>query len=287
MTGSGHDISTWPALMGVKPGDTVQLMADLTRMAWNARRDGSRFNTSDFLNAFADAVGPNGHVLVPTFNFDLRDGDGFDVKHTRSISGALANAALDHVRFQRTPHALHSFAVTGAHACQLGTSEEPGSFGPRSPFALLLEQKGFLIAIDLPLNDALTFVHFTEEKVGVPYRSHKTIRTRYTDVDGKTDDRTFSVYAKRPGHHMELSALEPILETAGALVRGEVDGSRFMRVDLSKAHEVIAHDITANKARSIHRFRWTWWLRDHTKDLLRTFGFRTRKERTAHAARTA
>lgn len=273
--------------MGVKPGDTVQLMADLTRMAWNARRSGKRFSAEEFLTAFADAVGPSGDLLTPTFNFDLRDGDAFDVKRTPSISGALANAATGHERFLRTPHALHSFAVTGAHAEQLVTGDESGSFGPRSPFAFLLEQKGTLIAIDLPLNDALTFVHFTEEKVGVPYRSHKSIRIRYTDADGKTSDRTFSVYAKGPGHHIELSALEPLLEKAGALTRGEVDGSRFIRVDLSKAHEVIAHDIATNKARSIHQFRWSWWLRDHAKGVLRTFGIRTRQERTAHAARTA
>ena len=287
MTTAGQDIGTWPTRTGVKPGDTIQLMADLTRMAWNARRAGGHFKASDLLNAFADAVGPSGDVLIPTFNFDLRDGDTFDIKRTRSISGALANGALDHVRFQRTPHALHSFAVAGAHASQLVTSQEPGSFGRGSPFAFLLEQKGILIAIDLPLNDALTFVHFTEEQMGVPYRSHKTIRIRCTESDGKPIDRTFTMYSKGPGHHIDLSRLEPLLEKAGALVRGEVDGSRFMRVDLSKAHEVIAHDIKANKARSIHRFRWSWWLRDHAKGVLRTFGFRTRQERTAHAARTA
>jgi aminoglycoside 3-N-acetyltransferase len=262
-------------------------MADLTRLAWNTRRADGHFNASDLLTAFADAVGPSGDVLVPTFNFDLRDGDAFDIKRTRSISGALANAALEHDRYRRTPHPLHSFAVAGAHAGELVASPEQGSFGPASPFAFLLDRKGILIAIDLPLNEALTFAHFTEEREGVPYRSQKAVRIRYTGTDGKPSDITFTVYAKGPGHHMDLSSLEPLLEKAGALTRGEVDGSRFMRVDLTKAHEVIAHDITANKARSIHQFRWSWWLRDHAKGVLRTFGICTRQERTAHAARTA
>lgn len=273
--------------MGVKPGDTVQLMADLTRIAWNARRAGGHFRASDLLNAFADAVGPNGDVLVPTFNFDLRDGEAFDMKRTRSISGALANAALDHERFQRTPHALHSFAVVGAHARQLATSKERGSFGPHSPFAFLFDRKGILIAIDLPLNDALTFVHFTEERIGVPYRWFLRRYIRFTGMDGTLSIRPFEIYAKRAGHHIELSALEPLLEQAGALTRGELDGARYIRVELAKAHAVIAHDITMNNARSIHRFRWRWWLRDHAKAVLRTFGIRTRQERTAHAARTA
>lgn len=272
--------------MGVSPGDTIQLMADLTRLAWNARRAHTPFSAADLLTAFADAVGPTGTVLVPTFNFDLRDGDAFDIRRTRSISGALANAALDHQHFQRTPHPLHSFAVSGAHMDELVRSKETRSFGMASPFAFLLRNKAALIAIDLPLNDALTFAHFTEESIGVPYRSHRTVRIRYTGGDGLTGNKVFSVYAKRPGHHMELSALEPQLEQAGALARGEVDGARFLRIDLPGAHEVIARDIQQNQARSMHAFRWNWWLRDHAKNVLRTFGIRTRQERTAHAART-
>lgn len=287
MIGEGTDIRTWPGRLGVKPGDTVQLMADLTRIAWNARRAGGRFSTAAFLDSFAEAVAPGGDILVPAYNFDLRSGDAFDLRGTPSISGALANAALGHAGYRRTPHPLHSFAVRGAHAEQLAASKEPGSFGPSSPFAFLLERKAVLLAIDLPLNDALTFVHFTEERMKVPYRAHRSLRIRYTGANGRTAGRVFSIYAKRPGHHIDLAPLEPLLEKAGALRRGEIGGSRFIRVDLALAHDAIARDISSNGARSIHAFRWSWWLRDVLKAALRTFGVRTRHERTAHAARTA
>ena len=200
MIGEGTDIRTWPGRLGVKPGDTVQLMADLTRIAWNARRAGGRFSTAAFLDSFAEAVAPGGDILVPAYNFDLRSGDAFDLRGTPSISGALANAALGHAGYRRTPHPLHSFAVRGAHAEQLAASKEPGSFGPSSPFAFLLERKAVLLAIDLPLNDALTFVHFTEERMKVPYRAHRSLRIRYTGANGRTAGRVFSIYAKRPGH---------------------------------------------------------------------------------------
>lgn len=273
--------------MGVKRGDTIQLMADLTRAAWNARRAGQRFSADGLLNAFADAVGPTGTLLVPTYNFDLRDGDAFDIRRARSISGALANAAIQHPRFKRTPHALHSFAVTGAGAERLVSSKEPSSFGPGSPFAFLHERKAALIAIDLPLNDAVTFAHFTEEATGVPYRHHRPIRIRYTGPDGHTGDRTFSLYAKKPGHHMDFSQLEYMAEHDGAIIHSNIDGSRSFRLDLSWVHSIIEHDIRSNHARRFHEFRWSWLLRDHAKGVLRTFGIRTRQERTAHAARTA
>lgn len=273
--------------MGVKPGDTVQLMADLTRMAWNARRSGLRFSAAGLLDAFADAVGPTGSLLVPTYNFDLRNGDAFDVRHTLSISGALANAAIDHPRFKRTRHPLHSFSVYGAGAEELIASTEESSFGPRSPFAYLLAKRAVLCAIDLPLNDAVTFAHYSEESTGVPYRRNHTMHIRYTDANGHTEDRTFSLYAKKPGHHMDFSQLEHMAEHDGAITYTELDGSHAFRLDLSWVHSVVEHDIRTNNARRFHRFAWSSWVKDHTKNLLRTFGIRTRQERTAHAARIA
>lgn len=255
-------------------------------MAWNARRGGGTFTADQLIDAFTSAVGPTGDVLVPTFNFDLRPGDAFDIRRTRSMSGALANASLDRADFKRTTHALHSFAVSGAHADQLVLAEELGSFGPSSPFAFLHRQRGVLVAIDLPLNEALTFAHFVEERNGVPYRRHIELTIRCTGADGSVSDRAFTVYAKRLGHNMDFSALEPLLEKADALVRGELDGSHFIRVDLAKAFDVIADDIRQNNARSIHQFRWSWWLRDVMKTGLRTLGIHTRTERLAHAART-
>jgi hypothetical protein len=154
----------------------------------------------------------------------------------------------------------------------LVNSDEPGSFGPASPFAFLQRHNGVLLAIDLPLDDALTYAHYVEEQVGVPYRRQEAMRFHYTDAAGATAVRTFSLYAKKPGHHMDFAPLEPLLQQARVLAHGEVDGSRYLRVDLPRAHAVIATDIQRNAARSIHRFTWKWWLRDGLKELLRRFG---------------
>lgn len=279
------DLRTWPTRLGVKPGDTVQLMADVTRIGFTYRRAKAAFDPAALLDAFAAAVGPSGDLLVPTYSFHLVEGDGFDVRRTRSISGVLANAALDHPAFLRTPHPLHSFAVRGGHAQELAASNEEGSFGPRSPFAFLREQRAKLIAIDLRLDDALTYVHFVEECAGVQYRRHKRMRFAYTDAQGVGGERTFTLYAKRPGHHMRFDALEGLLRDAGALVDHTLDGVRVLVVDLAAAHAVIERDIRENGARSIHAFRWNWWARDVLKGALRTFGIQRGQARIDHAAR--
>jgi aminoglycoside N3'-acetyltransferase len=283
---TGFDPSTWPERLGVRRGETIQLMADLTRMAWNARRAGQRFDPNTLLDAFADAVGPEGMILVPTFNFDLLNGDAFDVRHTRSISGALANAALDHPSYRRTAHPLHSFAVADGEASTLeGINHAIGSFDPASPFGLMHRRKARLISFDLPLNASFTFVHYVEQALNVPYRRIQRIAVNYTDHGGTMDLRHFTTFGKTPGHVNELSSLEPLLHKAGALTQGELDGSKWISVDLGKAYDVVALDIQKNKARNIHRFLPSLWLRDSVKAALRRFGYRTRKERTAHAAR--
>ncbi len=278
------DLRSWPASLGVSPGGTVLLMADVTRLALLFRRAGRPFTPGDLLDAFADAVGPEGNLLVPTYSFDLEDGAAFDLRRTGSISGALALAALAHPRFVRTPHPLHSFAVCGAQAAALAASTETGSFGPRSPFAFLQQQRARLIAIDLRLDDSLTYVHFVEEQERVPYRRPRSMTFRYTAADGTTAPRTFTILAKRPGHHMHFAGLEALLQADGASRSVPLDGVRALVVDLAQAHGVIARDIRENAARSIHAFRWSWWARDVLKGLLRTFGIRRGHARTTHAA---
>ncbi|MDX9749530.1 MAG: AAC(3) family N-acetyltransferase [Flavobacteriales bacterium] len=277
----------YPAAMGIAAGDVVMLMADTTRLAWRLRHSGGPPATVRLLDAFRAAVGPAGTLLVPTYTFDLPAGAAFDRRHTGTISGALGTAALAHPAFGRTPHPLHSFAVTGAARPALMDADEPHSFGPGSPFAFLHAHHGLLVTVDLPVNNALTFAHFVEVREGVRYRTERTMAFAYTDLDGTTRERTFAIMAKKPGHHMDFTPMETALEAAGALRRGVVDGLRWTVTDLHAAYPVIARDLRTGGASGIHRFRWSWWLRDVTKSLLRRFGVRTKPERLAHAARSS
>lgn len=287
MSDAPWDPSTWPERLGIGPGSTVQLMADLTRMAWTARRRGHRFDAGTLLHAFAEAVGTDGLVLVPTFSYHLRSGDAFDVSHTRSNSGALAQAALNDPRFVRTEHPLHSFALAGGRSqAALPACDAVGSFDERSPFGLMHRERGVLVAFDLPLNDALTFVHYVERAVGVRYRRTKELLIDHTDRQGHRSRRRFTTYAKRAGNVNDLAALEPLLARAGALSHGTLEGVRWLRVDLPLAYTVIADDITRNGARSIHHWTFQRWARDVLKSTLRRFGLHTRNDRLADAART-
>ncbi|MCB0792108.1 MAG: AAC(3) family N-acetyltransferase [Flavobacteriales bacterium] len=279
-------VAEWPSLVQVGPGDTVQLMADLTRSAWRARRSGADFSGDELINAFLSAIGPEGTLLIPTFDHDLRSGDRFDIRRTRSLSGALASIALSREDVRRTPNPLHSFAVFGRAAAQLAGTDHPSSFGEDSPFGFLRQEHGVLVALDLPLNDAFTYVHHVEELEQVPHRRWQDLRIKYTDGSGKTRWKRYRSFAKRPGGHTDLTGLEPMLESAGALTRGAIAAMPFIRVDLAAAHEVVRQEIRDNGSRAFHSFTWKRWFRDHAKRILNRMRHKTRHQRIAHAART-
>jgi len=281
------DITTWPARCGVQQGMIVLLMADLTRMAWRARKARVDFSPGLLLDAFLAAVGPAGTILVPTYNFDLQDGETYDPACTPPITGALGVAALAHPAFHRTGHPLHSFAVAGAHAEDHVRADDPSSFGPSSVFALLRMESALQVVLDLPLNDALTYVHHVEELEGVPYRRWRSERIRVQGDHGLTRTHEIRRFAKKPGHTNELHALEPLLLAAGALQHVSVDGNAATTVDLAAAHEVIATDIRTNGARHIHRFSWERWIRDILRPFLKRGPSRSAKAIEPHAARPA
>jgi aminoglycoside 3-N-acetyltransferase len=256
------DLREMPDRIGVRPGMTVLLMADVTRLAWQMRRAGGRFDPTGLLDAFLAALGPAGTLLIPTYNHDLREEEPYDIRRTPPITGALGVAALKHPAFRRTRHPLHSFAVAGGAAQTYLALDDASSFSSSSPFALLREHHAVLVTIDLSLNDAFTYAHHVEELEGVRYRRWRDLPIRYTDANGHEARRVFRRFAKRSGHGNAFTAMEPVLERSGALVRHKLEEHQGMMVDLAAAHELVVADIRENKARNIHWFSWNVWLRD-------------------------
>lgn len=248
--------------MGIAPGANLLLTADLTRISWLLRRNGARKAPRTILDTFLVQVGSEGTIVVPTFNYDLRSGESFDPSRTPTITGALGQAALKHPAFARTINPLHSFAVAGKLKEEFLAADDTSSFGDRSPFAVLRAHRFTLLGLDMHMDYAFSYFHHVEELEAVPYRHWRTLTLACTGPDGMSTPRSFRLFAKRAGYANEISDLVPRLKEAEAMITGSVDGVGFLRVDLDSAHDVIAHDIRSNKARSIVRFTLRNWLRD-------------------------
>ncbi|MCU0370802.1 MAG: hypothetical protein MUC31_05260, partial [Bacteroidales bacterium] len=78
----------------IKPGSMVMVTADLTRLALAGRRLETGFDTDSFIDTIKQCLGKGGTLVIPAFNFNLKNNDHYDPSGSLPITGALAVAAL-------------------------------------------------------------------------------------------------------------------------------------------------------------------------------------------------
>jgi aminoglycoside 3-N-acetyltransferase len=273
-----------PSHLGVREGEIILLASDLTRLAIQVIRKEGQFNPDLLLDSFLQALGPDGTLILPAFNFNLKNGETFDTRKTIPITGALAEAALRRPDFRRTRHPLHSFLVSGKHAGALAAMNNLSSFGKDSPFAFFRENDVKMLMIGTGVTEAFTFVHYVEELERVKYRSYRHVRVNYVDADGTSGKKKFMIFAKKPGWTMDLAPLEEHFKEEGFLIERSINGVNYSSIQLGEAFSVIKDDILRHHSMRISRFSMKLYLREVLKSaLLSLHLYKTLSEKIAHA----
>lgn len=261
--------------LNICSGDSILLTSDILKLAMKARKKEREFSAAAFIDSFSDALGEEGTLLIPAYNYDLENGDAFSVADTRPMTGALALAVMGAKGYLRTLHPLHSFFVRGKYASHLSEIKNISSFGPDSPFAWMLEKNILMVFAGTTVAEALTFTHFVEESEKVKYRKYQKLMIRYTDAQGNTSPELFSIFSKKPGWTMQLDRLNRLL-SGRELKEYSINGIPFSAIRARDAYEVISRDICENGAASIVKFSLKLYFRDIIKQtLLRFTLFRT------------
>lgn len=266
----------------IRPGSLVVVTADLTRLALAGRRLEIGFDVDTFTDVIKQCLGKGGTLVVPAYNFTLRNNDTYYPARTLPITGAMAVAALKRPEFNRTKHPLHSFLAWGDQADALVALDNNSSFATGSPFAYFREHHALMLLIDTSIADAFTFVHHVEEMQRVKYRKFKRINVFEGDDDRKTIRREVVLYAKRSGWTMDLKGLEKLLFDKNIAVRKSINRVAFTMVDLNAAFPVIQDDIRNNRARNIARFSLGLYFREMAKSVLAAAGIRTLADKISH-----
>lgn len=181
---------------GIEPGDSLLLHSDSLRWSVTRRRAGRPWSPQDLLDSLLEAVGPDGTLLLPLFNFDFAAGQAFDIRSTPSHMGALTEAARRHPAAVRTGHPIYSFAALGARAESLRGLDNFSGYGADSPFALLREWDGKVAVLDLSDQASMTYHHHVEEMCEAPWRYHKVFEGDYTGVDGHMARKRYGLYVR-------------------------------------------------------------------------------------------
>ncbi len=137
-----------------------------------------------------------GTIAVPAFNFAFTRGEAFDRRETPSQGmGAFSEYVRQRPDALRTPHPIQSLAVVGLHAADLAGRDTPSAFDPGSAFERMLELGFQLLLLGAEIQ-AVSMVHYSEQRARVPYRYWKDFSGRVR-VDPPNDDSGIAWWERR------------------------------------------------------------------------------------------
>ena len=200
------------------------------------------------------AVGNEGTLLFPLFNFDFTQGVPFNIKTTPSHMGVLTECARLYPGSVRTGHPVYSFAVIGRDAQMFSRVDNISGYGSDSPFGMLHRMNGKIAVLDLLDSSSMTFYHYIEEAHAVPYRYHKFFSGPYTGFSGVTEEKKYSIYVRDLDRGV-VSALDPLGELMWqeGLYRGDRPGEDAgLRVVGARAmYDFVSRRISEGKAEGL------------------------------------
>ncbi len=239
---------------GVKEGGILLIHSSIRRTLMKLIRSGIKASPEIILRSFLEAVGEQGTLLFPLFNFDFTTGKLFDIRHTKSNMGALTEAARNWPNAVRTGHPIYSFAAIGNKAGLFRGLCNFSGYGADSPFGILHQNDGQIGSLDLADQDSMTFYHYVEEMHQVPYRFHKEFSGPYIDFEGVESERVFGIFVRdiAKGVVTRVNPMGARLWEIGAY-KGSTpnNGSGLRTIGASRLYEEVSQVIKSGSAKGL------------------------------------
>lgn len=255
---TAKDFSEWlDSRNWIHEGDCVYVVSDVLELAKFYRERGERLSLDELIDGLQQAVGNEGTLLFPTFNWDFCKGVSFDYRKTPVRTGALSKTALKRADFKRTAHPLYSFAVWGGKQKEMLENDSADSFGPGTIFEMMYNRNARILAIGLPALQGVSYVHHVEQMVGVPYRYNKEFIGDYVDAEGVCSRRTYRMYVRDlemdPRHINGFQPLEELMRSQ-RLIQTDYyqDVIPCHMLKISDLHEAVRRDILYNDSQRLY-----------------------------------
>ena len=231
----------------IKSGDKVLVSSNLLKILISKRKSKNFFSPDTILNELITKIGPDGTLLIPTYNWDFCKGKDFCYHKTLSLSGSLGNFALKRNDFLRTQNPIYSFAVTGKDKDKLFNFKHKSCFGLDSPFGYLINSEGKNLFIDLDYKEGFTLCHVAEESVGVNYRYLKKFSGQCKNHDGRIENKEFSMYVRDPKSNVMMTSIhsdfDKALSKLNAIKNYQKKDFSLQIINIKKAYNLMVDDL--------------------------------------------
>lgn len=169
---SNLNIGSCLSELGVNQNDVVMIHGDAGVAAQFKDIPHSQ-KLETLIEQFKIYFGNEGTIVVPAFSYSFCKGENFDLKETPSEVGMFSEFFRKSGNISRSNHPIFSVSTYGKLASIFSNSNNSDCFGINTAFDLLFKYDGTIICLGCEL-DRVTFVHYVEQKFGVPYRYFKT-----------------------------------------------------------------------------------------------------------------
>lgn len=242
--------------MGINEGDNIFISSDSKMLLFDALQNDANLDLNQFIDGLIKAVGNNGTVIFPTYNWDFCKGKTFDYAKTPCKTGSLGSLALKRPDFRRTKHPIYSFAVFGKYQSDLVAMNNTDSFAKDSPFHFMHEKNFKNYIIDVSFLNSFTFMHYVEEMSGVvSYRYIKNFTAEYVDENRNLDTKTYSMFVRDLDRNVEtIFELEDDFLKQKVETIININNSVIKCVRFKDVFPIILDDILNNNSKKICRF---------------------------------
>jgi aminopeptidase-like protein/aminoglycoside N3'-acetyltransferase len=230
--------------LGLVEGDTVFVHSAYSSLG--KAPGGVDGGPQTVIDAILEVIGPDGTLILPTFNYDFLKGTPWDMRTTPSQMGVLTEIVRKDPRAKRMFHPIYSMAAIGRHADELAAHQSNDCFGETTIFTKFREWDAKILIIGLAYSKSITFLHHCEQLAGVDYRFLKEFRGAAIDQQGKPHEVGYTMFVRDVERGVVLD-FEPI----GALLDSQVVKIRHIGLGetrLMKCNDVFRVAVEAMQA---------------------------------------
>lgn len=253
-----------PSHLELKADDIVFISSDIKSFALKAKAERKSVDINSFIEKLQSIL-TNGTIIIPAYTDYLKDGDTFDYLKSKPSTGAISNKVFKRKDFKRTLDPLHSVLVWGKHSEDILKLKDESTFGENSIFGYLHRQNCTFLFFDVHIVKSLTFVHYVEERLKVPYRRYYkwTIFTKVKDQITKTPVK---FHTRKKGVVTDFEELNATLIGQGSMERHQYSSVFIDKLTANQITQTVTDSIENKKY--LYRFSLMNYIKSTVKRLI-------------------
>jgi len=158
--------------LGIKSSDTIFIHGD-AGAAFELKEINIKERLNHFLNQIINFIDEKGTIIIPSFSYSFTKNEDFDVHNTPSDLGAFSEAFRGLSGVLRSKNPNFSVCSIGKYAKEYSNSSIYDCFGKNTAFDLMQKHNAKIVCLGCDFS-RITFVHYLEQEIEVPYRYLKT-----------------------------------------------------------------------------------------------------------------